>query len=79
MSFSATLMQLEFLLLDEVRKRKASTTCYHLQVESKTWHRWTYLQKRNRLTDMKNRLVVAKEEEVGPTRGLGLIDENYYT
>ena len=32
-------------------------------VESKIWHKWTYLQNRNRLTDIEKRLVVAKGEE----------------
>ena len=30
-------------------------------MESKIWHRRTYLQNRNRLIDIENRLVVAKE------------------
>ena len=49
-------------------------------VESKTWHRWTYPQKRNRLIDVDNRLVVAKGkgEGEGWTRDLGLVDANYY-
>ena len=34
-------------------------------VESKIWHKWTYLWNRNRLTDIENRLVVAKGEGVG--------------
>ena len=33
---------------------------YHLYVESKTWHKWTYLQNRNRLTDTEKRSVIAK-------------------
>ena len=47
-----------------VRKRKTNTV-YHLNVESKIWHKYTYLQNRNRLTDTENRLVVAKGEEEG--------------
>ena len=35
---------------------------YHLYVESKAWHKSTYLQNRNRLRDIENRLVVAKGE-----------------
>ena len=31
-------------------------------MESKIWHKWAYLQNRNRLTDIDNRLVVAKGE-----------------
>ena len=30
---------------------------YHLYVESKKQHKWTYLRNRNRLTDIENRLV----------------------
>ena len=37
---------------------------YHLYVESKLWHKWTYLGDRNRLTDIENRLAVAKGEGV---------------
>ena len=33
---------------------------YHFYVESKIWHKWMYLQKRNRFTDIGNRLVGAK-------------------
>ena len=36
---------------------------YHLYVESKIWHKWTYLW--NRITDIENRLVVAKGKGVG--------------
>ena len=48
-------------------------------LESNTWHKRTYLQKRNKLKDMENRLVVAKEEGegVGRTGSLGLVDANY--
>ena len=38
------------------------------------------LQNRNGLTDMENRLVVAKEKEEGVEwlEGFGLVDANYY-
>ena len=41
---------------------------------------FTYLQNRNTLTDMENRLVVAKEKEEGVEwlEGFGLVDANYY-
>ena len=45
-----------------VTQRKTNTIWYHLYVESKIWHKWTYLQNKNGLTDTENRLVVAKEE-----------------
>ena len=63
MPFTATWVQLEMIILSEARKRKTNTIWYHLYVESKIWHKWTYLW--NRLTDIENRLVVAKREGVG--------------
>ena len=40
----------------------------------------TYLQKRKKLRDLENRLVVAKleGEGVGWTKSIGLLDTNYY-
>ena len=38
----------------------------------------TYLRDRNRLTDIDNRLLVAKGKAVGWTGRLGLVDANYY-
>ena len=35
---------------------------YHLYVEYKIWCKWTYLQNRNRPTDIKNKLTVTKGE-----------------
>ena len=65
MSFAATWMQLEFSILSEVNQKEKDTMWYHLYVESKIWHKWTYLQNRNRLTDIEIRLVVAKGEGGG--------------
>ena len=36
------------------------STWYHLNVESKKWYKWTYLQKR--LTDLENKLTVTNGE-----------------
>ena len=47
-----TWMQLEVIILSEVGQRKTNA-------------RWTYLWSRNRLTDIENRLVVAKGEGRG--------------
>ena len=33
---------------------------YHLYVESKIWHKWTYPWNRNRLRDLKNELMVSR-------------------
>ena len=50
MVLGATWMQLEIIILREVRKRKANII-YHLDVESKIRHKWTYLWNRNRHTE----------------------------
>ena len=65
MPFAATWMDLEITILTEVSQEKTTTIWYHLHVESEIWHEWTYLWKRNRLTDIENRLVVAKEDGSG--------------
>ena len=49
-------------ILSEVRKRKANTILYHLYVESKIWHKWTYLWIRNR----------HREQTCGCQRGVGV-------
>ena len=59
------LLQLEIIILSEVSQRKTNTLWYHLRVESKIWHKWTYLWNRNRIRDIENRLVVAKGEGAG--------------
>ena len=65
MSFSETWMELEILKLIEVRKRTTNTILNHLHLESNIWHKLTYIQKRNKLMDMENRLMVAKREWEG--------------
>ena len=52
---AATWIQPDILILSEARKKKTNTICYHLHVEPKIWHKWTYTQNRNRLTDIENR------------------------
>ena len=74
------LVELETLILSKVsHKEKKNTIWYHLYLESNVWHKWTYLQKRNKLMDMENRLVVAKGEgeEVGWSGILRLVAANY--
>ena len=63
-----------FKYLKRDLKRKTNTIRYHLCVESKIWHKRTYLRNRNRLTDIENRLVVAKGEEGWGRDGLGVWD-----
>ena len=44
-------------------ERERQITCdNHLYVESEIWHRWIYLQNRNTLTDIENKLMVTKGE-----------------
>ena len=80
MPFTATWTQPEILILSEARKRNINITWYHLYVESKIWHKWTYLQNRNRLTDMESRPVVSKGEGEGMRwpGSSGLLDANFY-
>ena len=52
------------------KSEKDNTICYHLFVESKNKqnrYKWTYLQNRNRLTDIENNLLVTKGDEGGGT------------
>ena len=58
---TATWMDLETVVLSKVSHREEDA--YHtipFNVESKMWHRGTYLQIRNRFTDVENRFVSAK-------------------
>ena len=42
----------------------------HTDMEYKMWHKWTYLQNRNRLTDIENKLIVTKGERGSNTLGV---------
>ena len=82
MPFATTQMHLQIIVLSEVsQKNKTNTIWYHLYVESKIWHKSTYLQNRNGFTNIEKRLVVAKERglEKGWSGRLGLAGANYYT
>ena len=55
-------VDLEILVLGEVsQKEKDKSTWYHFYVASKTWQTCTYLQNRNRLTNIGNKLMLTKE------------------
>ena len=47
--FVATWMNLEIIILNGVCQTKTNIIWYHLHVESKICHKWTYLWNRNRL------------------------------
>ena len=81
MPFPTTWMNLEIIKLSEVnQKEKTNIIEQHLHMESKIWLKWTYLRNTNRLTDIENTLVVAKEKGMGEgwTGSLELVDENYF-
>ena len=63
-AIAATWMDLEIIILSEVRQRKPNII-FNLYVESEIWYNWTYLQNRNRLTDKENKLTVTKGKRGG--------------
>ena len=56
---AATWMDLEIIILREVRQRKINNAYDHLFVESKIWYKLTYLQNRNRITDIENKFIIS--------------------
>ena len=59
MPFVAAWMDLEIITLSEVSQTKTNAIWYDLCVESKKKnYKWTYLQNRNRLTDLENKFMV---------------------
>ena len=59
-----------------IRRQHVVIIWYHTYVESNflKWYKWTYLQNRNRLTDIENTLMVTKGEtwRGGINQGLGI-------
>ena len=66
MPYAATWMDLAIIILSEVSHNERQTsydiTCKQNQKKKKKGYRWTYLQKRNKLTDFENKLMVTKED-----------------
>ena len=63
MPLVATWMNPEIIILSEVKsERKTNDIWYQAYVESKIWHKLTYLYNRNGLEEIENRLTVAKRE-----------------
>ena len=69
--FAATWMDLEIIIGSKVSQKKTNTIWYHLYVEPKILHKWAYWWNRNRLTEIENRLTVAKGKSTG-REGLGV-------
>ena len=78
MPFATTQMDLEIIILSEVRKKKINTRWYHLYVESKTWHKRTAEQKQTHTHREQTRGCQGSREGEGGTRSVGLVDVNYY-
>ena len=80
MLFAVTWMQLETLILNEVRKRMPNTTRYHLHVESKIGRdEPTYKRESDSQTKRTElQMPVEREEVVGWAGSFGLVDAHYY-
>ena len=52
MPFAATWMDLETVILSEVRERQIYDIAYIWSL--KKWYKWTYVQNKNRVTDVEN-------------------------
>ena len=63
--FTATRMDLESIMLSEVKQWKMNIIWNHLYMESKKGgeYKWTYLQNRNRLTDFEKLLVTKGDRD----------------
>ena len=68
MPFAATWMNLEFIILNEVTEGNKYYVICHLHVESKKYYNCIYLQNRNRLTDIENKLMFTKGDSDGGGR-----------
>ena len=59
-------MDLDVIILSERSQRKSNIIVYHLYIESKKKKcKGTYLQNRNRTTDIENKLTIPKGKEKG--------------
>ena len=56
-------MDLEIIILSEVSQKDKDE--YHMITHIWNLKKWTYLQNKNRLTDIENKLMVTKEEREG--------------
>ena len=66
MPFSAIWMDLEIVILSEESQRRRNSICHPLYVESKKkWYKQIYLQSKNRLIDIENKLTIARGKDVG--------------
>ena len=59
--FAVTWMGLDTVILCEVSQteKKYHMTSFICGISKKIWYKWTYLQNKNRLTDLENEFMVA--------------------
>ena len=65
MPFAAPWMDLEIIILSEVNQTETNIISF-IEGILKKWYKWTYLQNRNRLTDIENK---PEERVVGVNKG----------
>ena len=65
MPFSATWMDLEIIILNEVNQTKTNIIRYHLYVESKKWIQMNLVAEQKWLTDFENKFRVTKGKRLG--------------
>ena len=69
---NAIFSNMESVILSEGSQRSRNFLLYPLHVDSKRkWCKWIYLQNRNRVTDLGNKLTVAGSGGEGTLRDLG--------
>ena len=64
MPFAATWLDLEIITLGEVNQTEKGYLSYDIAYmwNLKKWYKWTYIQNRNRPTDIENKPMVTKGE-----------------
>ena len=67
MPFAAPWMDLEIIILSEVNQTETNIISF-IEGILKKWYKWTYLQNRNRLTDIENKTIIIKEDSGGRDR-----------
>ena len=66
MPFAEAWVDLETVIQSEVsQKEENKYRLILLHVNLEKWYRWTYLQSRNRDTDVEDKIMIAKGEKLG--------------